>query len=155
MGRGFAGRSNFHLIDHGLARPIVFSEDGWRPGPAHHRFNTHDPAHYIFKYVAPARPGPARQNTWHWRRVPWHTALYGYIRHVRGSTRGFDVAGHGPAHVLSRTKNVKAHALTCVLCSKFVIRSFFQKHTSETSRFVRNLRSFFFCLCSVAYMYRA
>ena len=40
-----------------LARPIKSYEDGPRPVPAHHIFNT-GPAHGILEFIGPARLGP-------------------------------------------------------------------------------------------------
>ena len=82
MGRlSWAGRS-------WTGRPINFSCDGPGPRPG--------PAHEIFKYAGPDHDmgGEAHETR----------ALYGLAYHFCGPARGFDGAGHGPAHVLSRTK---------------------------------------------------
>ena len=101
--RGWAGPgrsarpTNFDKMGRGPARPIKFSEDGPRPGPAHHIFKNSrpGPAHHFFKRLGPARPGPSHGSEAHETR-----ALYGPARQLRGPARGFD----GPAHVLFRTK---------------------------------------------------
>ena len=46
-GLGQAGPSIFYVMGRGPTRPVKFSEDGPRPGPAHHISNK-------------SRPGPAR-----------------------------------------------------------------------------------------------
>ena len=111
------GPSNFHLVGRDPARPINFSSDEPRPGPAHQFFRgwtaarpstsqfqifTAQPSriHQIFKCVGPARPGPVHDigGEAHETR-----ALYGLARHFCGPARGFDGRGHGLAHVLSRT----------------------------------------------------
>ena len=49
----------------------------------------------------PARPGPANDIGGEAEET---RALYGLARHFCGPTGEFDGPGHGPAHVLSRTK---------------------------------------------------
>ena len=73
------GPSIFQRMGRGPARPIKNSEDGPRPGLAHHIFIFSrpgparpinfskvsarlSPAHHIFKSLGPARPGPAQTN---------------------------------------------------------------------------------------------
>ena len=54
------GPSNFQRMGRGPARPINFSEDWPRPGPAHHTVKhlRPGPAHHFFESLGPARPGP-------------------------------------------------------------------------------------------------
>ena len=72
------GPSNFERMGRGPARPIKISEDGPRPGPAHHIFNLSrpgparpinfskvsarpGPGHHIFKSLDTVRPGPDKR----------------------------------------------------------------------------------------------
>ena len=70
------GPSNFNLVGRGPARPVEFSEDGPRPGPAHQIFRgwaaaRPSPSHSQKFTARPgrsfspkSRPGPARPITW-------------------------------------------------------------------------------------------
>ena len=89
------GPSIFHRMDRGLGRPIKFSRDGPRPGPAHHIFKNSrpGPAHHFFKSLDPARPGPPHGSEAHETR-----ALYGPARQLRGPARGFDGPARAVAH---------------------------------------------------------
>ena len=64
----------------GPARPVNFSEDGPRPGPAHHFFkrSRSGPAHHLFKGIGPAQPGPS-----HGSKANETRALYGPARQFR------------------------------------------------------------------------
>ena len=59
MGRGPA-RPKYRMMGRVPARPINVSEDGPRPGLAHHLFKQFTvrpcPIHHIFKRLGPARP---------------------------------------------------------------------------------------------------
>ena len=72
------GPANFQRVGRGPARPIKISEDGPRPGPAHHIFNLSrpgparpinfskvsarpGPGHHIFKSLDTVRPGPDKR----------------------------------------------------------------------------------------------
>ena len=84
LDRAGPGPLNFYLVGRGPARPVQFSEDGPRPGPAHHIFKIScpGPAHHFSKVSA--GPGPSHGSEAHEIR-----ALYGPARKLRG-----------PAHVL-------------------------------------------------------
>ena len=68
------GPSNFQRMGRGPTRPIKFSEDGPRPGPAHHIFKTSrpGPVRPIFFSKVSARPGPAH----HMAARPMKYGLY-------------------------------------------------------------------------------
>ena len=78
--RGWAGPgrsarpTNFDKMGRGPARPIKFSEDGPRPGPAHHIFKNSwpGPARPIIFLNVPARAGPAH----HMAARPMKYGLY-------------------------------------------------------------------------------
>ena len=84
-GLGRAGRV-FDMMGCRPARLIIFSEDGPRPGPAHHIFKNSrpGPVHIFFQKSC---PGPSYGSEAHETRAP-----YGPPRKLRG-----------PAHMLSRT----------------------------------------------------
>ena len=71
--RGWAGPGRparpcppiFEMMGRDPARPVKFSEDGPRPGPAHHIFKNSRPGPSFFQT---SRPGPVRPITW--RRGP-------------------------------------------------------------------------------------
>ena len=106
----------------GPARPIKFSYDGPRPGPArpgpvHHSFN--------FSWPSPARPSKnsnvsPRPGLVHDIGGEAHEtpALYGSARLFCGPARGFSGPDHGLAHVLSRTKRCM---LTCVFITHYIL----------------------------------
>ena len=68
----------FYMMGRGPTRPVKFSEDGLRPGPAHH----------FLKRFGPARPGPSHGSEAHETR-----AIYGPARQLCGPARGFPWAG--------------------------------------------------------------
>ena len=90
----------------GPARPIKIAEDRPRPGPAHHIFKNSRPGPALFFFgLGPARPGPIHDSEAHQTR-----ALYEPARQLCRPFRGFDRLAHGPARVLSRTKDACAYA---------------------------------------------
>ena len=97
VGSGRPAPSIPDMMGCGPARPINFSEDGPRPGPAHHNFKNSRPGP---SYFQKSRPGPARHDPSHGSEAHETRALHGPVRQLRGPARRF----HGPAHVLSRTK---------------------------------------------------
>ena len=62
VGPGRAGTSIFYMMDRGPARSVNFSEDGPRPGPAHHifKFSLPSPSHGSEAHETRALYGPAR-----------------------------------------------------------------------------------------------
>ena len=55
------GPPTFDMVGRGPARPVKFSDDGPRPGPAHHIFRgwvAARPAHHIFKISRPSSAPP-------------------------------------------------------------------------------------------------
>ena len=106
----WVGPSIFYVMGRGPARPIMLSEDGLRPAPAHRiiKFPRHGPAWPTRLSNMPVRPCPANNigGEAHETR-----GIYGLVRHLCRPARGFDGAGYGAAHLLSRTK-VKAYVLT-------------------------------------------
>ena len=83
----------------GPVRPIKFSDHGPR----------HSPAHHFFRGWAAAQCSPSHfQSCTAWP-APAHDIGRGLgsVRHFRGPARAFDGPEHGPAHVLSRTINIK------------------------------------------------
>ena len=57
------GPSKFQRMGRGPARSINFSEDGPRPGPAHHIKKKLRPSHPGPSFFQKSRPGPARPTT--------------------------------------------------------------------------------------------
>ena len=95
--RGWAaarpGPSKLPRIGRGPAQPITFSK-------------IHGPARPFFFFgLGPARPGPIHDSEAHQTR-----ALYEPARQLCRPFRGFDRLAHGPARVLSRTKDACAYA---------------------------------------------
>ena len=99
------GTLNFNLVDRGPARPVKFSEDGPRPGPAHQFFRgwaaaRPSPSHFQ-RFTA--RPGPAH----HMAARPMKRGLYmGRPDNYVG--RPVDLTAHGPC-VLPYQQNVHVH----------------------------------------------
>ena len=109
----------------GPARTINFSENGPRPGPAHHikkknRSGPARPGPSFFQRLGPARPGPSRGSEAYETR-----ALYGPARQLRGPARGFDGPAHEPAHVLFRTKACMYTLRCCEFITSVVVFSLF------------------------------
>ena len=115
----------------GPARPIKFSYEGLRPGPANQVFiwwtvvrpgpsNFHlmgrGPTRPITFSTLSARPGPSHDvgSKAHKTRV-----LYWPANPVCGPAYEFDRPGHGPAHELSRTINGARRRVFHKFCFRF------------------------------------
>ena len=98
---GWTTPSTFDMMGRGPARSIGCSEDGPRPGRAHHIFETSRPGP---SFLEISRPGPARPITW--LRGPLGTGSMGRPDLLRGPVREFHGLADGPVDVLSRSKKV-------------------------------------------------